>query len=230
MRNVEVINDLSYTLTVDDIVKEMKMKNLPERVRGMIEEVYGLLTDVARPKAVFKLSYIEEINDDRVVIDGIEFKSRVMALNLKNVGKVYPHVVTVGVEADSVEVDKSDFLKEYILDVTKEMILRRARETFERILFDKYNIEKASYMSPGSLSDWPIDQQKQLFELLGDVKGAIGVELLPSFIMKPVKSVSGIYFPTKVDFKSCMLCPRKNCPSRKADFNPELYEEYMKGK
>ncbi len=225
---MEILDNLPYDLTVQDVMNEMKMRNIPPKIKTLIEEVFNTLTEIARPKAVYDVSYIDKIENDRIIINGVEFKSKLLAINLKNINRVFPHVVTVGREADSVEVDKSDFMRDYIVDVVKEMILRRAKEYFESYILDKYGIEKVSYMSPGSLSDWPIEQQKPLFQLLGDVTGAIGVELMPSYIMKPVKSVSGIYFPTKVDFKSCMLCPRKNCPSRKAEFNPEMYEKYIK--
>ena len=71
-------------------------------------------------------------------------------------------------------------------------------------------------MNPGPLKDWPLGEQRQLFFLFGDVKQAIGVELTESFLMYPVKSVSGIIFPTEVNYENCQLCPRENCPGRRA--------------
>jgi hypothetical protein len=80
-------------------------------------------------------------------------------------------------------------------------------------------------MHPGSgdASVWPIEQQGPLFSLLGDVTGAIGVELTDSFLMVPNKSVSGVRFATEIDFRSCQLCHREGCPSRSAAFDPELW-------
>jgi len=80
-------------------------------------------------------------------------------------------------------------------------------------------------MSPGSLADWPITQQTQLFTLLGDVEGAIGVQLTDSFLMVPMKSVSGMHFPTEISFHSCSLCPRKECPGRSAPYDEHLWAE-----
>jgi hypothetical protein len=90
----------------------------------------------------------------------------------------------------------------------------------------RYGLSKASVMHPGSgdASVWPIEQQRQLFSLLGDVTGLIGVELTDSFLMVPNKSVSGMRFPTEMDFRSCQLCHREKCPSRSAPFDPELWE------
>jgi hypothetical protein len=81
-------------------------------------------------------------------------------------------------------------------------------------------------MAPGSLSDWPIEEQGPLFGLLGDVKASIGVRLTRNLLMLPAKSVSGFYFPTEVSFYSCQLCPRKRCESRKAKYNKAMADEY----
>jgi hypothetical protein len=76
------------------------------------------------------------------------------------------------------------------------------------------------------LPDWPIEEQRPLFQLLGDVPAAIGVRLTESLLMLPAKSVSGIYFPTETSFFSYQLCPRKRCDSRKARYNLKLALEY----
>ncbi len=65
----------------------------------------------------------------------------------------------------------------------------------------------------------PIEQQRGLFALLGDVEQAIGVRLTESFLMIPNKTTSGILFPTEADFRSCEVCHRENCPARHAPFN-----------
>jgi hypothetical protein len=90
----------------------------------------------------------------------------------------------------------------------------------------KYAINSLSSMSPGSLSDWPIEEQKPLFSILGDVETAIGVTMTKDLLMVPTKSISGIYFPTDLPFYTCQLCPRKNCDSRKARFDKALAKEY----
>ena len=78
-------------------------------------------------------------------------------------------------------------------------------------------------MSPGSLADWPINEQKPLFELLGDVEKLVGVNLTDSFLMSPIKTVSGFRFSKESDYVSCQLCPREKCPGRKAPYEPNLY-------
>ena len=76
------------------------------------------------------------------------------------------------------------------------------------------------------MDDWPITQQKELFSLFGDVEELIGVTLTESCLMVPLKSSSGIYFPTEVTFETCQLCPREVCESRRAPYDRALAREY----
>ena len=80
-------------------------------------------------------------------------------------------------------------------------------------------------MGPGSLEEWPITQQRLLFDAMDGLDRQIGVKLTDSFLMVPVKSISGIRFPSKNRFESCQLCPRKNCIGRRAPYDQDLYEK-----
>ena len=51
------------------------------------------------------------------------------------------------------------------------------------------------------------------------------MKLTDSFLMLPMKSVSGLYFATETSFQSCRLCPRKVCSGRQAPYEPSLWEE-----
>jgi hypothetical protein len=79
-------------------------------------------------------------------------------------------------------------------------------------------------MNPGSLAEWPIGEQKLLFGLLGKVEELIGVQLTDSFLMLPIKTVSGIRFPKEGTYENCQLCPRQKCPGRKARYDEGLYQ------
>jgi hypothetical protein len=81
-------------------------------------------------------------------------------------------------------------------------------------------------MNPGSgdASVWPIEQQRDLFSMCGDVEKLIGVKLTKSLVLVPDMSVAGIFFPTEIHFESCQLCHRENCFLRRAPFDKELWE------
>jgi len=177
---------------------------------------------IARPKAMYKVCYLDERTGDGVELEGIHFTSKVLSQNLSEVERVFPYIVTCGVELDTVAVFQNDVFSGYMLDGLKEMALRQAIEHFKNHIAETYGLdaEKMSTMNPGSGNKdvWPIGQQRQLFQLLGDVEASVGVRLTDSFLMTPNKTVSGILFPTDVPFVSCQLCTRENCPRRRAEY------------
>ena len=189
-------------------------------VRELLERV----REVVNPKATCGVCYVGERGSNTVEFGGEVFTSRVLRVNLEQAHRVFPYIATCGREFDEVPDVEGDPLREYWLDELRVMALRaaaaRVREHIER----KYMPGKMSSMSPGSLEDWPITQQRQLFSVFGEVEAKIGVRLTDSCLMVPTKSVSGILFPTEVSFESCRLCPREGCPGRRAPYDEHLWE------
>ncbi len=185
---------------------------------------------IARPKALYKVAFIDAKGDDHVIVDGVTLTSRVLRVNLEHVHRVFPYVATCGVELDQWAHAQDDMLFQYWADVIKEMAVRVAIQALHAHMTACYELGKTAVMSPGSLADWPLPQQRPLFTILGDVEGAIGVTLSDSFLMTPNKSVSGLRFSTDDDFASCQLCPRENCPGRRAPYDETLYDrKYRQG-
>jgi len=193
------------------------------------EEFYRLLalaTQAGRPKAVYQEAFIEERLQAGVVLNGFAFHSAVLAQNLATVERVFAFVATCGAEVDQARKPDGDMLHDYWWDVIKAAMLESAWSFLQRHLTEKYDLQKTASMSPGSgdAEIWPIQQQKMLFALLGDVQSQAGVVLTDSSLMIPNKSISGILFPTAVDFRTCRLCHRRECPSRSAAFDASLWE------
>ncbi|HNT77677.1 MAG TPA: vitamin B12 dependent-methionine synthase activation domain-containing protein [Anaerolineae bacterium] len=179
---------------------------------------------VARPKALYKLAFIEAKAEDAVVIEGVRFTSRVLRVNLDVAHRVFAYIITCGRELDDWAQAFDDIVHRFWADAIKEMALRTAIQALTQHLNDCYSLGRTAMMSPGSLADWPIQEQRPLFALLGDTRAAIGVALTDSFLMIPDKSVSGIRFPTEESFESCQLCPRETCPGRRAPYDSTLFE------
>jgi hypothetical protein len=188
------------------------------------------LLEIAKPlisaKAVYRVCYIEEKHEDAVIIDGIRFSSRILRKNLEEVGRVFAHVITIGAGLEQRADASKDLLEKYYLDQIGNIALSKARKHLEDCLRSKFALDGLSYMSPGSLADWPIEEQQPLFSILKGVEASMGVRLTESLLMIPRKSVSGIYFPSEVTFYSCQLCPRQHCEGRKARFDENLAKEY----
>jgi len=191
-------------------------------IQPLIEVAMALI----EPKAIFEVSYIEDKLEDAVMVNGRHLTSRVLRKNLDQAERIFPFVITLGPKLGEKQADSTDLLENFYLDTIGNVALNSARKQLKRHLKSEFALEKISSMAPGSLPDWPIEEQAPLFKLLGDVDAAIGVKLSNSLLMLPAKSISGIYFPTEVSFFSCQLCPRERCESRKAKYDPKLAREY----
>jgi hypothetical protein len=177
---------------------------------------------LARPKAFYKPVFIDVREDDTVVLEGISFTSRVLRVNLEKAHRVFACVATCGRELEAWANAQEDMLGRFWAESIMEYAVGAAWGTMQEHLAERYHPGTISTMNPGSLEDWPLTQQRALFALLGDTQALLGVELTDSCLMLPRKSVSGIIFPTETGFQSCMLCPRENCPGRRAPYQPEL--------
>ena len=228
---MEVLGEIPFELDIGTLLVGLHLQqdsNEAKELKALVEAI----RPYAKPKALYKVSYIEDRRDDNIRIDGVTFTSRVLRTNLDKVERIFPFVTTCGREIDELNLSCDDFLKAFWLDQIKEVTLYSARRYLNDYLNRKYALSKTSSMSPGSgdVTVWPIEQQRALFSLFGGVKELIGVELTDSFLMIPIKSVSGIIFPTEIDFRSCQVCHRENCPSRSAPFDKILWQRCQDAK
>ena len=191
-----------------------------------IDRLVTSLLQVIDIKAAFRNCYLDEKEEDAVTIERVRFVSRVLTRNLSKVGRVFPFVLTLGKGVDAIIDETKDILDKYLLDEISNIALRESRQQLEMHLSQQFAFDNISYMSPGSLEDWPIVEQKKLFTLLNGVEAAISVRLTDSCLMIPRKSISGIYFPSEVTFYSCQLCPRESCEGRKASYDEAKAREY----
>ncbi|NPV86590.1 MAG: vitamin B12 dependent methionine synthase [Anaerolineae bacterium] len=197
----------------------------PEKVQsGDFEKMLLEAQSVARPKACYRIAYIEHKDSDTVILDKIPFTSRVLRVNLKNAQRVFVFAATCGTELEEWSHTYRELLQQYWADAIKEAALDCAYQFLLDHLEKEHRPGNLSEISPGSIEDFPISQQTALFRLLGDTQRNIGVTLTESLLMLPIKSISGILFPTEERFESCQLCPRPVCPGRRAPFDPTLYK------
>lgn len=218
-----ILDDIPVRLPTTHLFNRLRVDETSpyaDTLRDLIREAEA----IARPKALCGVAYIDDRGEDFVVVDGVRFSSRVLAVNLRETNRVFPYLATCGVELEAWAKGIEDILREYWADQLCQAAVRVARGAIVEYLQDRYQLGELSLMSPGSLADWPIEEQQPLFRLLGDTEGAVGVRLTDSMLMVPTKSVSGIYFASVESYENCMLCPRPSCPNRRAQYDPNLYD------
>jgi len=219
-----ILDRIQIQLDFEVVRKRLHLKR--EGDLKAVEDLVHIAQPLIEPKVIYKLCYIEEKLAEGVIIEGQQFTSMVLRKNLDKIERVFPFVITIGKKFGEKLETCSDLLEKFYFDTIGNVALNQVRMALRDHLKQQYALEKTAFMAPGSLPNWPIEQQKPLFKLLGDVQASIGVELTESLLMLPAKSVSGIYFPTETSFFSCQLCPRERCESRKAKYDEKLAREY----
>lgn len=219
-----VLDAIPFEPDIDRLLKALRLEQGGKHA-GRVRQLVAQAEAVARPKAAWREAYIDDRGEDHVVVDGIRLKSRVLRVNLEQAHRVVPFVVTCGRELEAWAQGFDDLLERYWADAIMEAALRIAQRALDDHLKAHLSLGRTATMNPGSLEDWPIQEQRQLFALLGNPLEAVGVELTDSYLMLPVKSISGLRFSTEVHYENCQLCPRPNCPGRRAPYDKDLYEQ-----
>jgi hypothetical protein len=216
-----VLERIPFEPDVPEVLRQARVMPGSEMADELVE-LAAVASQLARPKALYLVAYVSERGEDYVEVEGCRFTSSVLRVNLDQAHRVFPYLATCGWELHQWAEGISDPLQRYWADVVKQLALVHALRALDDHIATMYAPGDTSAMNPGSLHDWPIEQQAALFDLLGATVRAIGVQLTASMLMIPNKTVSGIRFPTTAHFESCQLCPRENCPGRRTPFDSTL--------
>ena len=225
---VFVLDEIPFQTHLEETSSRLGMRRAEERskeFRRMVDSAFR----IARPKALYRISRIGSRGEDAVVIDDQTFRSRVLAVNLQSVYRVFPFAVTSGRELEEWSNSLGSLQEKTGSEVIRLAVLGAALQAVHLHIRERHHPGGLSRMNPGSLEDWPLSEQKTLFSLLGETESSIGVRLKGDFLMEPSMSTSGIWFPSEENFENCMLCPMEDCPGRRAPYDRELYEKKYRG-
>jgi hypothetical protein len=219
------LTDIPFGFNTDQLSEQLRIKAGTDHAK-LFEDLVSKIQEIGKPKALYKLSFIDEKGKDTITLDGVTFTSLALRKNLDAVERVFPYIATCGTEMDDIEIEQGNMQKKMWIAILKGHLLQTTMQYLGGHLAQHYKVPNVSSMNPGSgdASIWPIEQQRDLFSIFEDVEKHIGVKLTTSLVLVPDMSVAGILFPTETDFQSCQLCHRENCHLRRAPFNKELWE------
>lgn len=200
-----------------------------EDSREELSALMDAMNAIARPKILYGVFPVGERDESGVTINGVRIKSALMRENFERVGRVFPYIVTCGKELADYAATLDDPLSQYWADEIMKRWLFKAFSSMNEHIRERFDISgRMARMNPGSIKEWPLTGQSQLFAVLGGteaVEREIGVRLTRSMLMLPSKSVSGISFATESGYENCSRCPIITCPGRRVQYNPKLIKE-----
>jgi len=188
------------------------------RIAAKFSTLFKEARQIAVPKAVYAMAEAQILQGDAVEIGGVQFQSPLLCVNLEKAGTVFPFAATCGIELEEWSKKMHNVMHAFWADTIMLMALGCAVSRLEACLKEKVGNEALSSMNPGSLPEWAIEEQANIFALLGEKAAAVGIRLTKNMIIRPQKSIYGIYFVSEKGFCNCSLCPRERCFARRASY------------
>lgn len=192
-----------------------KINSLERRIGTFIE-----------PRLGYKILPIEMVGRSSIQLtSGVIFKSQKLSKTLRHCDRLIAFVATIG---DRIEREVSHLMGQnrsseaFILDSMGSLAVEKTVATFhdrQTKLLRPTGRNTTLRFSPG-YCDWPVVEQKNLFSLFGG--GQLRVELTASNMMRPRKSISGVFGITLPDshsisyrYNPCNECSKADCPERR---------------
>lgn len=197
--------------------REALLKLTNEELEDELLELMDEADKIARPTSLFAVCPVEE----NAAVNGISIPSDLVVEKLSGKNRCFPYIATCGPELEKwSEAYSGDFLAEFWADEIKKKYLYHITQATLRYFKEQYHTSgHLAAVNPGSLPQWPVSGQQELFAILGGrdfVRESIGVIYTDSFLMLPSKTVSGICFESEVFYENCQHCPLTRCPNRRA--------------
>jgi hypothetical protein len=221
---------VKYTLSFHDLVIDPQSiapvlgyeGELPDYILQIVKEVIDETSSCHEIRGGYqifdRISF--EKNNAILRIDGQDFHiGKIIYNQLKKSEKVAVFVCTAGAgigEETQKLMSQNEPLKSYIADIMGSKVVEAAIDRIQFMLSEQMNsagLKITNRYSPGYCG-WPTKQQQPLFALLDDT---CGIQLTDSFLMFPIKSVSGIIgIGAEVHFHpyTCGLCELEQCVYR----------------
>jgi hypothetical protein len=199
-----------------------KKKSLPKSISKKVQTARQNLNKLIRPSMHYRIVK-PSVMDNAVVQlnETVEFTSAQLAKTLKNAEKIVCFVGTIGTGVET-EINKllgkQKLADAYILDAMASVAVENMIDRFQDLMENRFSAEDRTVtlrFSPG-YCDWPVTQQKKLFKIFDPKQ--LNIELLDSCLMKPRKSISGVFGITSqesVSYNPCRDCPTRSCDSRR---------------
>ncbi|RQV98001.1 hypothetical protein EH221_02875, partial [bacterium] len=168
-------NKKIYSLSIpvqvdyDECLKKIYPDRLPPK-DDLLKTIVIEIQAIIQPQSIFRLAWIESVEPEGVVIDRIRFESPLLPKTLHEICLVLPYIITLGQKLDDKISAADNLLEQFYIDQIGNLLLRKCGIYLESYLKNSYKIQQLSSISPGSLTDWPIEEQKPLFSLFGDTQ------------------------------------------------------------
>jgi len=188
----------------------------------LIQKALAEALQLARPRAISRVSSVERIEKDAIIGRGLCIESercaRLCSL-MDSPAILLAYAVTLGDDLDRkiTSLQKESLSLAFVLDAAGSEIVERVADRMEEDLWkalDRDGFQRTARFSPG-YCDWELAGQQEIFEFLHPEQ--IGIHHTRAWSMLPSKSITAVLLGAKaMPFdNACPLCSKKGCTYRR---------------
>lgn len=217
-------NDLEINVSQIESAIGYKKGESQEAIAELIDKALKEAGHICRIKAEYRIYDEMEFNETEksLTVKNVNFNiSKIIFGQIKKSDSAAIFLCTAGEEIGIMSrnaMKKKDLLSGYIYDIVGSETVESAADKMQDELQNAMSAESlkiTNRFSPGYCG-WNVSEQHKLFKLMPD--NYCGIRLLPSSLMDPEKSVSGIIGVgnnvKRLPYK-CNLCDMKDCIYRR---------------
>lgn len=192
------IVDLDVSLEPDEVLRMMggvRKGPVQQSIVRMVHQYVERFQKDIRPRGVYAICDVASIGADRLHLRNGHFFEGQIADFLEPAHRVAVFIVTIGEEIEQIaerRMEQGATLEGFTIDAIGSVAADAAADAMaDHVLWSDARPGEAVTppFSPGYCG-MALEQQKTLFSILDS--RPLGVELLPTLIMRPIKSVSGL--------------------------------------
>ncbi|MBL7174877.1 MAG: hypothetical protein ISS66_03525 [Desulfobacteraceae bacterium] len=209
-------------------------------LRTKIKKLEHLFTKLLKPVLYYQRKRIVSIHRGSIHLEGgITLSSPKLSKTMNGCEEIVCFVGTLGhgvEEKIRTLMGKNNLSEAYILDAMGSVAMESIVEKFHRQMINRYALKDKGITLPFSpgYCDWPLTEQLKLFDLFDSTD--LGVKLNDSCLMKPRKSVSGVFGVTpshcSIPFHAlnpCTRCAKQDCIARREGTEDVYSQSIQKG-
>lgn len=214
--DIILVEDVALDFDLSVIGRKLRIRPEQDRPMEQLARLAKRAGAVARPRAAVKLCAVQVAGVDQVLVEGVGFTSPLLREKLVERGRAFPYWSPKG---------WNSLPGPWALALSWSRSLPRAcgRQRWNR---PRRGWKKRFWNGTGEAGvghepRLPAHLVHRRADIALPAAGALartagGVRLSPSLMMEPAYSISGIFFQTDTKYYNCQLCPREDCPNRKA--------------
>lgn len=209
------------SITDEDIYQSMGYRSqIPDQcVLDYIDEVRREIRSFCQIRYIYATDETKLSQDNRLNIQGKSFSiGKIISSYLENTSYICAFIATAGKEYEAYILrlrKERDIVKEFVADSIGSVIVETCVNKIGENIGFMSSLNRTLSYSPGYCG-WNIKEQKLFFQLFP--QESCGVTLNSSYLMSPIKSISGIFGlgkNLKPEPYHCELCTNTNCYKRK---------------